>query len=84
MLWTDENAWTDGFEPNEISQMGVSSFSGKWADPSLEGNFLFEGGMEGGRGRREGRKGLFKKREIMACKIFQAAPLAHSGPFRQI
>ncbi len=50
MLWTDENAWTDGFEPNEISQMGVSSFSGKWGDPSLEGKFFC-------RGREGGRKG---------------------------
>ena len=51
MLWTDENAWTDGFEPNEISQMGVASFSGKWGDPSLEGKYFYrerEGGGGGG------------------------------------
>jgi hypothetical protein len=40
MLWTDENAWEGGFEPNEIASMGVSSFSGKWGDPSLEGKLL--------------------------------------------
>jgi hypothetical protein len=38
MLWTDQNAWADDFAISDISQPGVSSFSGNWGDDKLAGN----------------------------------------------
>ena len=40
MLWDDQNAWDSGFTPSPTASMGVASFSGNWADPSLAGKLI--------------------------------------------
>ncbi len=40
LLWEDHNAWADGFAVDPVSQPGVSSFGGKWADPRLGGDSI--------------------------------------------